>query len=119
MGKARRIDVWPGEQPSPASQAADRPVEFIFAGHRYTGYDGEPVVVALLAAGIRAFPRTANPGDLRGSYCLTGRCADCLVVVDGLPDQRACQVPLRHGMRIEPQVGPGRWHTAGATKEQA
>lgn len=118
MGKARRINVWAGDQPGAASQLARRVVAFTFAGHRLTGYDGEPVAVALLVAGIRAFPRTAIPGDVRGSYCMTGRCADCLVVIDGQPDQRACQVPLRQGMRVEPQVSLGRWHATGSNEGQ-
>lgn len=119
MGKARRIDVWTGEQPGAASQPARRVVAFTFAGQRFTGYDGEPVAVALLVAGIHAFPRTEIPSDLRGSFCLTGRCADCRVVIDGQPDQRACQVPLREGMRVEPQVGLGCWHGTESGEEQA
>lgn len=30
-----------------------------------------------------------------------GVCFDCLIVVDGQPNLRACMTPVRHGIRVE------------------
>ncbi len=37
-----------------------------------------------------------------------GLCFDCLVVVDGVPNTRACMTLVAEGMRVERQVGLGR-----------
>lgn len=36
-----------------------------------------------------------------------GVCFDCLVVVNGVPNTRACMTLVADGMRIERQVGLG------------
>lgn len=103
VGRAKRLDQLPD------GSTSRRSVAFQFDGHHVMGYEGEPVAVALLVAGFRAFARAADPADARGGFCFTGRCADCLVIVDGQPDQRACLVPVREGMRVETQAGLGCW----------
>ncbi|MER3439477.1 MAG: hypothetical protein C4346_18850 [Chloroflexota bacterium] len=103
MGIAKRLDEIADEATS------RRPVAFQFDDRQVMGYDGEPVAIALLMAGFRAFARAAGPASARGGFCFTGRCADCLVIVDGQPDQRACLVPVREGMRVETQAGLGHW----------
>src|SRR5439155_11232919 len=39
----------------------------------------------------------------RGYFCGTGKCANCLVRVDGVPNARACVTPVRDGMKVETQ----------------
>ena len=69
---------------------------------------GQTVAAALLAAGKRVFRRTPN-GAPRGVFCGMGVCFDCLVTVDGRPDQRACITPARPGMRVQlALIGAGR-----------
>jgi predicted molibdopterin-dependent oxidoreductase YjgC len=36
---------------------------------------------------------------------MMGVCFDCLVVIDGRPNQQACMVTVRDGMRVERQQG--------------
>jgi predicted molibdopterin-dependent oxidoreductase YjgC len=60
---------------------------------------GETLAAALYAAGIRAW-RRSRQGDPRGLLCGMGVCYDCLVTVDGVPGQRACQVEVRPGMVV-------------------
>ncbi len=103
VGIAKRLDQCLDESTSL------RAVTFKFDGCQVIGYDGEPVAVALLVAGFRAFARAADPASARGGFCFTGRCADCLVIVDGQPDQRACLVPVREGMHVETQADLGCW----------
>lgn len=68
---------------------------------------GQTVGAALMAAGILSWRRTARRGDPRGLFCGIGVCFDCLVSVDGVPNQRACLTPARDGMRITTQEGTG------------
>jgi predicted molibdopterin-dependent oxidoreductase YjgC len=69
--------------------------------------EGESIAAALLASGHRATRWTARTGEPRGYFCGMGVCHDCLVVVDGLPNVRACMTPARVGQRIESQRGLG------------
>ena len=75
---------------------------------RVEAYEGEPIA-ALLAAGIRVFRYTAKGNEPRGLFCAIGRCTDCVMTVDGIPNIRTCVTPVRDGMKVETQVGLGRW----------
>ncbi len=59
---------------------------------------GASVAAALTEAGHRAFRQTAK-GEARGMFCGMGVCQDCLVTIDGVPNQRACMTPARDGAR--------------------
>ncbi|MBI4672941.1 MAG: (2Fe-2S)-binding protein [Chloroflexi bacterium] len=69
-------------------------------GQAIEAYAGESIATALLAAGHRAF-RKSDAGDApRGLFCGMGICFDCLVTVDGLPNQRACMTEAREGSDV-------------------
>ncbi|MEM2122451.1 MAG: (2Fe-2S)-binding protein [Candidatus Bathyarchaeia archaeon] len=78
-------------------------------GKRVEAYEGEPIAAALLAAGIRIFRYTLKENRPRGLFCAIGRCTDCVMTVDGVPNIRTCVTPVRDGMKVETQVGLGRW----------
>jgi sarcosine oxidase subunit alpha len=88
---------------------------FTFDGETIHGREGEPLISALLASGVRVLRTTPDLGEPRGGYCLIGRCSDCQVVVDGVPSVRACVTPVRHGMVVRTQHGLGSdgWDVAG------
>lgn len=71
--------------------------------------EGESVAAALLASGCRTLRRTAHFDEPRGMYCGIGICFDCAATIDGRPNIRTCQTPVRAGMRIESQRGDGKW----------
>ena len=71
--------------------------------------DGEPIVAAVLAAGMAVFRHTEKRGEPRGVFCAIGRCTDCVMTVDGVPNVRTCVTPVREGMRVETQKGIGEW----------
>ena len=73
-------------------------------GNPVTAYDGETVATVLLAEG-RIATRTTAGGEPRGVFCGMGVCFDCLVVVDGLPNTRACMTQVREGMDVRRQDG--------------
>ena len=91
------------------------PVLFTFDGEEVTGRAGEPLLPALLASGVRVLRTMPDLGDPRGGYCLIGRCSDCQVVVDGVPNVRACVTLVRDGMVVRTQHGLGTddWDVAG------
>ena len=61
---------------------------------------GQTVAAVLLAAGRLAWNRSVT-GAPRGVFCGMGVCYDCVVTIDGLPDQRACITPALPGMQVE------------------
>ena len=66
---------------------------------------GQSVAAALVDAGIRSWRTTRREGRPRGLFCGIGVCYDCLLVVDGVPNQRACLVGARDGMALETRSG--------------
>lgn len=80
---------------------------FLFEGRPIAARAGEPIAAALIAAGISAFRTTAKDAEPRGIFCGIGRCTDCMMVVDGAPNVRACVTPVAEGMRVERQHGRG------------
>lgn len=65
---------------------------------------GETVATVLLAEGHVAM-RTTPWGEPRGVFCGMGVCFDCLVVVDGVPNTRACTTLVAEGMEVSRQAG--------------
>lgn len=74
-------------------------------GRTWQARAGESVAAALLAAGLSACRTTPVGNRPRGPYCMMGVCFDCLVVIDGRPNQQACMTTVREGMRVERQQG--------------
>lgn len=66
---------------------------------------GDTVAAALLASGRVSSRTTPVSGAARGPFCLMGVCFDCLVTIDGVPNQRACMVAIAAGMHITTQRG--------------
>lgn len=69
---------------------------------------GETVAAALLASGIWHTRTTAVSDSPRAPFCLMGVCYECLMVIDGKPNQRACREVVNDGMRIESQHAAGQ-----------
>jgi len=88
---------------SAAEAAPAKPVRFTFDGRRRTGRAGDTIGSALVADGVEVLSRSFKYHRPRGVYCAAGRCASCLVNVDGMPNVRACVTPLREGMRVRSQ----------------
>ncbi|MDR3209959.1 MAG: (2Fe-2S)-binding protein [Oscillospiraceae bacterium] len=87
-----------------------RTVAFTLDGRAMTGLAGEPIAASLKAAGIQVHRYTKKAHSPRGVFCAIGRCTDCVMVVDGVPNVRTCVTPLAEGMRVETQLGSGGQH---------
>jgi predicted molibdopterin-dependent oxidoreductase YjgC len=66
---------------------------------------GDTVAAAVLGAGISPVRTTPVSGSPRSPYCLMGVCFDCLMEIDGVPNQQSCMTPVRDGMRVRRQHG--------------
>jgi predicted molibdopterin-dependent oxidoreductase YjgC len=97
-----------------------RKITLMVDGKPLEAYEGEPIAIALMAAGRRVFRYTAKNNEPRGVFCALGRCTDCVMIVDGQPNVRTCVTSARDGMVIETQIGLGRWGDlpAGSNKER-
>lgn len=82
-----------------------RKVSFYYDGKRVEGFEGEPIAEALKAQGVMVYRYTAKNHKPRGIFCAIGRCTDCVMVVDGVPNTRTCITPVREGMVVETQYG--------------
>jgi predicted molibdopterin-dependent oxidoreductase YjgC len=78
-------------------------------GVDYEALEGEMIAAALLAHEISTFRYTTKKNRPRGIYCGIGRCTDCVMTVDGIPNVRTCVTPVRDGMVITTQHGFGSW----------
>ncbi len=86
--------------PNPANE-----VRVEFDGRSLLVPAGLSVAAALLGHGECSCNNSAPDGDTRGPYCLMGLCFECLVEINGRPDQQACLTLVEEGMRIRRQVG--------------
>jgi len=81
----------------------NKEVSFSFDGRRLVGREGEMVSSALFANGIRTFSIHTVGDAPQGLFCANGQCAQCTVIIDGLP-VKSCITPLKEGMEIQTLV---------------
>jgi predicted molibdopterin-dependent oxidoreductase YjgC len=86
---------------------------FTFDGRDVTFSTGQTVGAALVGAGIYRWRTTRRRARPRGLFCGIGVCYDCLITIDGLPNQRACLVAARPCMSVTSQAGTGHDDLAG------
>lgn len=89
-----------GARPGPAFTVT-------FDGRPVEALPGQTVAAVLWAAGVTSWRVTRGEGRPRGVFCGIGVCFDCLVSVNGRPNQRACLLPVRPGDAIATQDGTG------------
>jgi sarcosine oxidase subunit alpha len=95
--------VTPDLRDLPAGAGRGAPLGFELDGEPVRAFEGEPVAVALHAAGVHTLGRSSKYHRPRGAFCFDGHCASCYVRVDGQPNRRACMEPARAGLRCERQ----------------
>lgn len=78
---------------------------FTYDGKELKGKEGEPIAAALKAAGVMVHRYTKKRKEPRGIFCAIGRCTDCVMIVDGVPNVRTCITPLQEGMVVQTQYG--------------
>ena len=76
-------------------------LELSIDGRTLLARPGQSVGAALIEAGIRSWRTTRVQRRPRGIFCGIGVCYDCLVTIDGVPNQRACLVTAEAGMALQ------------------
>jgi D-hydroxyproline dehydrogenase subunit alpha len=89
----------------PAEPRPGEPFAITVDGEAVEALPGQSVAAALMAGGRDSWRSTRDGGRARGVFCGIGACFDCLVVVNGLPDVRACQRVVRPDDTITTQRG--------------
>ncbi len=82
-------------------------IYFTFNGKKIEAYKGETIAAALHAAGIKVLKRSIIHDRPRGFFCAIGKCASCMMNVDGVPNVKTCVTLVEDGMVVEPQSGKG------------
>ena len=101
--------------PASSQQLVDRgkSVHFEFQGKRIEAYEGDTVSSALSASGVDIHSRSFKYHRPRGLLCVAGRCPNCLMTVDGVPNVRTCTTPVRENMHVITQnTWPSAEHDA-------
>ncbi len=80
---------------------------FTFDGQLIPFAEGQSVGAALVAAGTYSWRTTRDKGRPRGIFCGIGVCYDCLIMLEGVPNQRACLIAATPGMVLSTQVKTG------------
>ncbi|MDE2930628.1 MAG: 2Fe-2S iron-sulfur cluster-binding protein [Chloroflexota bacterium] len=75
-------------------------VAFYFNGRSIEALPQDTVASALYRSGRRTFSRSFKYHRPRGLLCVSGRCPNCLMNVDGTPNVRACMQPVQDGMQV-------------------
>ncbi len=79
--------------------ASTKPViNWLYEGKSLTAYEGDTVAAALLANGIDYTRTTPVNNSPRAPFCMMGTCFECLMDIDGVPNQQACQIVVAQGM---------------------
>jgi len=84
-----------------------RLVSITVDGKEIQAVEGEPIAAALLAQGMRVMRKTPRFGEPRGVFCGIGRCTDCIMTVDGVPNVRTCVTPVKDGMVVTSSLQEG------------
>ena len=74
-------------------------------GEKLVAYEGETVAAVLVAAGRRTFRWTEKKKHPRGMYCGIGLCHECMMVINGAPNTKACQTMATPGCQVKTQHG--------------
>ena len=80
-------------------------VEITIDGKSHLVPENFTVAAAALFCGLPSVRETPVSGSDRSPLCMMGVCFDCLMVINGRPNQRGCQVRVEPGMVIERQLG--------------
>ncbi len=86
-------------------------VTIYFDGQPIEALEGEPIAAALINAGVHAFRTTPKLHQPRGIFCAIGRCTDCMMIVNGVPNTRTCVTAVEDGMQVQTQHGLGSLHS--------
>jgi D-hydroxyproline dehydrogenase subunit gamma len=77
-----------------------RTVTLYINGNSHTVVRGTTVLSALVASGYKRLRKSRKLEEARGPLCGMGVCYECLVTVNGMPNQRACMTEVENHMKV-------------------
>ncbi len=80
-------------------------VEIVLDGETLEVPAGIPLAAALLLVDRIPTRFNAMSNSARAPFCMMGACFDCVMDIDGVSGQRACQVEVRDGMQVRRHRG--------------
>jgi len=81
-------------------------VSIYFEGTRLSVPAGITVAAAVMGySGENYIRRSPVSGEKRAPFCFMGVCHECLIEIDGIPDQQACIIEVKDDMNIKRQTG--------------
>ncbi len=89
------------------SNSSVETVKITLNGQEIQVSQGMTVAAAVLTQGLRYTRTTPISNSKRSPFCMMGVCYDCLMVIDGKANQRACSTYIKKGMQIKTQQGVG------------
>ncbi|MHA1672767.1 MAG: FAD-dependent oxidoreductase [Promethearchaeota archaeon] len=75
-------------------------IPFTYNGQKLTGFRDMMISSVLFMHSIKVFGHHPKDNSPQGLFCANGQCAQCTVIVDGIP-LKACMTPLKANMVIE------------------
>lgn len=67
---------------------------------------GITVAAAVMGHARKDFIRISPAdGEKRAPFCYMGVCHECLMEINGMPNQQACMIEVAHGMTVNRQTG--------------
>jgi sarcosine oxidase subunit alpha len=85
----------------PEANGSGGTVTVLVNGEPVTLHNGAMVIAALLKIGASC--RVSESGEPRTALCGMGICFECRARVDGVLQQRTCQIVCEDGMTVETQ----------------
>ena len=82
------------------SKSSASGVQVFVNGCAVTVPEGSTVWGAMAISGDTVTRLASVTGQPRSAYCAMGVCFDCLVEIDGTPNQQACMTKVHEGMEI-------------------
>ena len=76
-------------------------ISFTFNGTYVKCEQGQSIAAAVINTGNLALRTTRFGEEPRSIFCGIGICFDCVVVIDGVANQRSCLIAAKHGMKVE------------------
>ena len=76
-------------------------ISFTFNGKEFTCESGQSIAAALIASDNRQLRTTRFENEPRSIFCGIGICFDCVLVVDGVANQRSCLIEAKQGLNAE------------------
>ena len=76
-------------------------ITFTFNGNPIQCEEGQSIAAALIKSDQRELRKTRFGDEPRSIFCGIGICFDCVVVINGVANQRSCLIEAHDGMKVE------------------